>query len=222
MSEDNNDLEESVEDSESQAAEMEAAALDAARTRATSLGIKFHPNTGLKKLSKLIEKKMEENVASPPEDQESSTGASAEPIQRIQIVDDATGETKEQRAKRIARERDIRRKRNLELVRVRITCMNPNKKDWDGEILQVANKEVKIKRYVPFNAENGWHVERMLLDMMREKKCQMYRTVTRRDGNKVRQGYLVPEFSIQELEPLTQEEIDRIAVRQAAEAQLED
>lgn len=202
-------LDNEVDDAE-EAAILEAAQLEAAQNQAKQLGVKFHPNMKLPKLQNLIKKHLEKLEAGEDEPEPA-------PI-KMEIV--SNEETPEQRAKREAKQRDIQRKRALELTRVRITCMNPNKKDWNGEIFSIANKNVKVKRFIPFGAE--WHVEKILLNLLESKQCQMYRTVTRRDGNKVREGYLVPEFSIQHLPPLTQEEMNRIAVKQAAQSEFDD
>jgi len=185
------------------------AELEALQNTARTLGIEFHHRLGADKLALMIKAKQDELAGT----------VQNTPI-KIEVVNQ--GETPEQKERRLAVEKNIRQKRAQELIRVRVTCMNPNKKDWEGEILQVANREVRIKKYIPFNAENGWHIERMLLDMMREKKCQIFKTITRRDGNKVRQGYLVNEFSIEVLPPLSPEELGRLATKQAAEASLED
>ena len=94
--------------------------------------------------------------------------------------------------------------------------MNPAKKEWEGEIITVANNAVgTVKRYVPFNTEDGWHVEHILLEQLRERQCQIFVTEKDSRGNKVRKGKLIREFAIEVLDPLTEEELAELAQRQA-------
>ena len=106
-----------------------------------------------------------------------------------------------------------------ELMRIRVTCMNPAKKEWEGEIFTVGNAVVgTFKKYVPFNADEGWHVPRMIYQQMLERQCQVFYTVTNRNGVKTRAGKLIREFNIEVLPPLTVEELKEIAQRQAMAA----
>ena len=94
--------------------------------------------------------------------------------------------------------------------------MNPAKKEWEGEIFTVSNNAVgTVKRYVPFNTEDGWHVEHILLEQLRERQCQIFVTEKDSRGNKVRKGKLIREFAIEVLDPLTKEELAELAQRQA-------
>lgn len=103
-----------------------------------------------------------------------------------------------------------------ELVRVRVTCMNPAKKEWEGEIFTVGNSVVgTFKKYVPFNADEGWHIPRIILDQIKARECQVFVTVKGPRGNTTRQGKLIKEFAIEILDPLTEEELHDLAQRQA-------
>ena len=44
--------------------------------------------------------------------------------------------------------------------------MNPTKKEWEGEIITVSNAlvAVTVKKYIPFAAEDGWHVPQISLN----------------------------------------------------------
>ena len=72
-----------------------------------------------------------------------------------------------------------------------------------------------MKRYVPYNAEDGWHVEQILLNQLRERQCQIFVTEKDSRGNKIRKGKLIREFAIEVLDPLTEEELHDLAQRQA-------
>lgn len=111
------------------------------------------------------------------------------------------------------------RKRNhaLALIRVNLTCMNPAKREWDGEIFTVGNGLIgSISKFVPFNTEDGWHIPRIMYNMLRDRECQIFVTITDERRNKVRKGKMIKEFAISVLDPLTPEELKELADRQAA------
>lgn len=104
----------------------------------------------------------------------------------------------------------------LRLIRIRLQCMNPAKKEWEGEIISVGNSVVgTVKKYIPFNADEGWHVPKMLFDYLNDKQCQVFVTVKDSRGNSIRRGKLIKEFSIEVLPPLTADELKEMARRQA-------
>lgn len=104
----------------------------------------------------------------------------------------------------------------LRLIRIRLQCMNPAKKEWEGEIISVGNSVVgTVKKYIPFNADEGWHVPKMLFDYLNEKQCQVFVTVKDARGNSIRKGKLIKEFAIDVLPPLTEGELKEMARRQA-------
>lgn len=104
----------------------------------------------------------------------------------------------------------------LRLIRIRLQCMNPVKKEWEGEIISVGNSVVgTVKKYIPFNADEGWHVPKMLFDYLNEKQCQVFVTVKDSRGNNIRKGKLIKEFAIDVLPPLTPAELQEMARRQA-------
>lgn len=101
------------------------------------------------------------------------------------------------------------------LVRVRITCNNPNKTNYTSEIFCVRNDKVaEIKKAVPFGV--AWHVPRMLLNMIEEKQFQKFEK-KRVNGNQVTTTKLMPEYTIEYLPPLTEEEFEAIRQKQLAE-----
>ena len=107
----------------------------------------------------------------------------------------------------------------LRLIRIRLQCMNPAKKEWEGEIISVGNSVVgTVKKYIPFNADEGWHVPRILLDTLQDRQCQVFTTVKSKNGINVRKGKLIKEFAIEILPPLTQDELKELAQRQAMSA----
>ena len=195
MSDDNLNLD--TEQEQDEAALLAATELENLKSRAEKLGVKFHPSISAEKLREKIKAAQTEGEGSVGEQSEGKSAAG----------------TKEESpaAKKLRLKREA-----LKLVRVRITCMNPAKKEWEGEIITVANNAVgTVKRYVPFNTEDGWHVEHILLEQLRERQCQIFVTEKDSRGNKVRKGKLIREFAIEVLDPLTEEELRELAQRQA-------
>jgi len=102
------------------------------------------------------------------------------------------------------------------LVRIRVANMNPNKRDWEGEMYTVSNAVVGThKKYVPFNNDEGWHVPNIIVKHMQEKKCQIFFTKKDNRGNKTRHGKLINELNVEIMDPLTVPELKELAQRQA-------
>ena len=170
--------------------------LEALKARANLLGVKFHPSISLEKLREKVNAAVTSDGAATSEEEAKDP---AEPKQ----------ETIGEKRKRLKTEA-------LKLVRIRLTCLNPAKKEWEGEIITVGNSLIgSVKKFVPFNADDGWHVPHVIYQQLKERQCQVFYTATDARGNKVRKGKLIKEFAIEELDPLTPEELDELARRQA-------
>ena len=159
--------------------------LEMLKTRASLLGVKYHPNISADKLR--------------------------EKIDALDSTQDVVIKVLSEEDKRVALIREANK-----LVRVRITCMNPAKKEWEGEIITVSNSVIgTIRKYIPFNADDGWHVPQAILNMLNERMCQVFNSVPDGKGNMVRKGKLVKEFSIEVLPDLTPSELYDLAQRQS-------
>jgi hypothetical protein len=164
------------------------------KARAEMLGVKYHPSISLEKLRDKIN------------DAVTGVKPAEEPAAPVAVVGPETEMQKKVRLKRDA----------LALVRIRVTCMNPFKREWDGELFTVSNNAVgSITKYVPFNNDEGWHVPQIMLNMLQERMCQIFVTDRTKNGVTVRKGKLIKEFAIEILPQLTQEELDELARRQA-------
>lgn len=118
--------------------------------------------------------------------------------------------------------RNQRKKEANELVRIVVVCMNPNKKALSGEVFTVSNSVVgTFRNYVPFGANEGWHVPRIIYNAMLERECQVFVRKKDRDNNDIDVPKLIKEFQITVLPPLTPEEIEELAKRQARNAMRE-
>lgn len=187
--------------------ELAAAELEDLKERAKLLGVKHHPSIGADALREKI-KEFQEAADAASKDEPTVEPAVTTP-QVAQLS------AKEVEARRIASIRADAEK----LVRIRVTCMNPAKKDWPGEIITVSNRAVgTLKKYVPFNADDGWHVPNMILQVLRARECQVFVTTKSKNGVSVRKGKLIKEFAIEVLDPLTQQELGDLARVQAMAA----
>jgi hypothetical protein len=184
--------------------------LEVLKARATMMGLDVHHKVGVEKLRKQIENALNNKTAS---DTDMTTEDTDAPI--VDFLSQAEFNALALRK---------RRKNAGSLVRVRIVCMNPNKKDWEGEIFSVGSAKLgTFKKFVPFNgSEDGYHIPQIMLDMIKERKCAVFHTVRGPKGNKIRKAKLVPEFSIEVLPPLSKDELKELAKHQAMTGSLQD
>lgn len=170
--------------------------LAALKARADLLGIAYHPSIGLEKLRAKVNGAVE-------------SGTSEEddaPTEEAKVVKETEA------AKRLRLRNEAAR-----LVRIRLTCLNPAKREWDGEIITAGNAAVgTFKKFIPFTgADEGWHVPNIIYQQLVSRECQIFVTTKDSRGNKSRTGKLIKEFAIEVLPDLTQEELAELARRQA-------
>jgi len=171
--------------------ELKQDELETLKARADKLGIKYHPTIGVEKLREKVTEKLQGGSSTEPEPDAEAPKKETENQFRLR-----------------------KRKEASELVRIQITCMNPNKSEWEGEVFTAGNSVVgTYKRYVPFNVE--WHVERVIYNQIQQRQCQVFQTKRDERGRQVREGKLIKEFNVAVLPPLTEEELKELAQRQA-------
>lgn len=108
------------------------------------------------------------------------------------------------------------RKEALRLVRVNIQCLDPAKSEWEGEIITVGNSTVgTVKKFVPFNTPEGYHIPYIMFEMLKARECQVFQTKKLKNGGSHREGFLKRAFAIEVLPPLTKDELAELARRQA-------
>jgi hypothetical protein len=169
-------------------AEKEPTEIELLRERADKMGIKYHPSSGVASLKE----KIEEIISKTTKKQENTVS-----------------ETIQVRNSRLKKEAH-------KLIRINITCMNPNKKDWPGEIISVANSVIgEVKKFIPFDVTEGYHVPQIIFDVLKERQCQVFYSVTLDGGQKIQKGKLIKEFNIEVLPPLTKDELTELARKQA-------
>lgn len=108
----------------------------------------------------------------------------------------------------------------MRLVRIVVTPNDPLMNGYPGLIFTVGasgiNNGKMIKKYVPFNNEEGWHVPQIILHQIEGAEMQKFKTITTPNGEKVLEPYITKKFNVRILDPLTPEEMDKLAASQAA------
>lgn len=113
----------------------------------------------------------------------------------------------------------LREDNTMKLIRVIVRPNDPLKLESTGEIFSfgnsVANGGKVVKKYVPFNNEEGWHVPNIIFENIKAAECQIFKKVVR-NGQETMEPQKIKAYNVEVLDDLTQEEVDKIAVRQKA------
>lgn len=175
------------------------------KERAKTLGISHSPNIGLEALKQKIQAKLDgtDAVGSAPSDDD----------------EDYAELTPSQRRKHEAHMRHTQHQEQMKLVRLRITNLNPVKKDLRGEIITVGNKYIgTVRKFVPFGeaTDAGYHVPFCIYNELKERKFISVKRRKAANGQQVIEQFPVPEFALEVLTPLTEQELAQLARNQAA------
>lgn len=177
--------------------------LSVLKQRATMMGIQFSNNIGLETLRKKIEDKMEGRA-------EADAAPQINPL---------AGETTTQPVKR----KTLRQKlydEQMKLVRIRVTNLDPKKKDLPGEVITVANEHLgTVRKFVPFGevTDDGYHVPYCIYRFMEKRKFLNIRIVKdRRTGQERVESNWVKEFALEVLPQLTPQQIANLKTAQIA------
>jgi len=105
----------------------------------------------------------------------------------------------------------------MKLIRVIVRPNDPLKLESGGEIFtygsNVINNGKAVKKYVPFNNEEGWHIPNIIYQNIVATECQIFKKVTR-NGQDTMEAVKIKSYNVEVLPALTQDEIDKIAIRQ--------
>lgn len=174
--------------------------------RARMMGLSFSNNIATDKLSKMINDKME--------------GVLPEPEEKADALNPLAGD---EAGKVPAKKKSLRQEihdKQMRLVRVRITCMDPKKKDLPGEIFTVANEYLgTVRKYIPFGeqTDDGYHVPYCLYRMLEKRQFLNIRTVKdKRTGTTRVVTNWAKEFALEILPQLTPAEIQDLKIAQLA------
>lgn len=175
------------------------------KQRARMMGIEFSNNIGLETLRERVRAKME------------AIDKIENPVVEVPTSIPAIGET-EVRTKPMTIREQLRRD-ELKLVRVRITNLDPKKKDLSGEIFTVANEYLgTVTKFIPFGelTDEGYHIPHCIYTQLEAKRFLNIRVRKSADGrDKIEQGW-VREYALEVLPQLTKAEIAKLAMAQQA------
>lgn len=119
---------------------------------------------------------------------------------------------KEYKLKQIAAEK----KKSNRLIRCRIICMNPEKKHMPGEMISVGSSKLgTFMKYIPYASDEPYHIPYILYQHLKEKECPVKYTRRLANGQEVNKYKMIKEYNIEVLDPLTKDEFQEIATRQA-------
>lgn len=201
--------------------------LDLLKQRATLMGIAFSNNIGEETLRQRIADKQAELDAAASGAE--NTGEEGDTVQQeqgeVNALEAGASSKEEVTTERPLTLREKIRLEQMRLVRVRITCLDPKKKDLPGEILTVANEYLgTVRKFIPFGevTDDGYHIPYCLYKMLDARKFLNIRTFKdRRTGTvRVESGY-VKEFALEVLDPLTPAELAKLATAQKAAGSVE-
>lgn len=186
--------------------------LDLLKQKADLMGISYKSNIGVEALRAKINAKLNDE----PEPTDPEDAANANAGEQAPAGNTLRKKTKAEVEQEL---RDDMQKNQMALVRVRISCLNPLKAQIKGEIVTVANRYIgTVRKFIPFGeaTDNGYHIPRILLAELKSRKFNSVTTKKGPNGQLLPTQRLVPEFAIEELEPLSQAELDKLAAAQMA------
>lgn len=183
------------------------------KQRADLMGVKYSPNIGLNTLKERI-KAAQEPESDGPKEPSKNQGKGG-----TQVKDLSPAQKKRAMRERLKQE-------NLRLVRVRVTCMDPKKRDLPGEVFTVANEYLgTVRKFVPFGeaTDGGYHIPYCILKLMRSKKFLDIQTKRDRRTGQIEVKYRwVREFAIEEMPQLTKADLKDLAKAQQAAGSYEE
>lgn len=176
--------------------------LEQLKQKADTLGITYSSRIGLDALRAKVE------------------AAMADPKDEVESVSDVPKLKAETKAEAAARFRQDILMEEMRLIRVRITNLNPSKKELTGEIFTVANKFIGIvKKFVPYGevTDDGYHIPNVIYKQLKEREFLSVKTRTVNGQIHVEQRW-AKEFALEVLDQLDQRALDKLAAAQAASA----
>lgn len=176
------------------------------KERANVMGVTFSNNIGIEALRKRIDDKLAGmNTEEVPE---AETNAFTGTTTNTEVGSKAVTPTL----------RQYLFDENMKMVRVKITNLDPKKREWPGEIKTVANKYIgTVRKFIPFGdaTDEGYHIPQCIYKMLKRCKYQDIKVV-KKNGKETVTSRWVSEYAIELLPPLSQEELRQLATAQQA------
>ena len=193
--------------------------MDMLKNRARLMGIQFSNNIGLDALKAKIQAKLDgETITAVTETKpEEATVVDTAPVQATKTTqDDPKPAVKPAKVSSL---RDTLYAREMKLIRLRITNMDPKKKELPGEIFTVANRILgTVRKFIPYGeaTDNGYHVPYVIYKQLRDREFLDIKVTKDSRGREQVKTRSVREFALEILDPLTPKELASLAAAQAA------
>ena len=201
--------------------------LDVLKQRARMMGVEFSNNIGVETLRERIRAKAEEqsNATAAPAPALFDPALIPAAIQQASFQANTGGGPAlgiEPKPAKPLTLRQYLQREHMKLVRVRITNLDPKKKNLPGEVFTVANEFLgTVRKYIPYGevSDEGYHVPYCIYRELESRRFLDIRTFKERaNGNKIRvEQRWAKEFAIEVLPHLTPTELKQLAVAQMAE-----
>ena len=176
-------------------------------------GVKLHHLTGLPKLAETLLAVREGEYETP---------APAEAKTEIKAPDKDTGPTEEATKAMLAATTLTKTQKAMALRRIIVTPNDPLMSTRHGHIFCAGSSSVNngkmVKKFVPFGNEEGWHVPQIIYDQIKYAEMRKEKPHTDAKGNSTMVQYIAKKYNIQDLPPLTQEEMNELAASQRAKS----
>ena len=198
---------------------MSSLTLDQVRAEADALGIKYHHRAGVEKIQGLINEALVSRASGGEVTTEAPANARdiSEPGERW--LNGKKGELLgvdiENAAEYSRSKRDREAHLVGDLVRCRVTCMDPSKKDWPGTLISVGSKKLgTFKKFIPHDGQ-VYHIPRIIYDELKNRQCTVFYNVRDKRNGTIRKAKLINAYAIEVLPPLTPQELDDLRIQQA-------
>lgn len=181
----------------------EVTRLDSLKAKAKKMGIKFRDNISEVALSKKIDAAM----ADEPEEEEETEDDSESEEEKPEVTPKVDP----------VKKRVADRRRSQRLIRIVVHPVDPRRTQLEGELVMAGNSAVGTTgKFVPFNREEGYHVPEIIYNALKDRTFTEFYIVEDKDGNEHTKSRQKKAFVIEVLDPLTQEQINEIRIRQQA------
>ena len=108
----------------------------------------------------------------------------------------------------------------MRLIRIIVSPNDSTLSTYPGLIFSAGNRHLNggrvIKKFVPFNNDEGWMVPNILYKQIEAAMMQKYKSVKLPNGDSILEPYTAKKYNITVLEPLTAAEVKALAVAQQA------
>lgn len=171
--------------------------LEDVKAELKSRGVKMHHKTGEAKLRGTLQAVLDDSYEKPVKEKKKPVEKPTAAPEKLTVEEEA-----------------------LKLVRVIVSPNDPLMATYPGLIFTVCSSVVNggqaVKKYVPFNNEEGWHIPHIIFKQIENAQMQKFKQVKLANGESVLQPYQAKMYNIQVLPNLTQSELDKLAASQKA------